>query len=209
MDAGEPSLIEWAAAGRALGQLDEGPESGDHHVVVPFPDGVLVAVMDGLGHGAEAARAARMAGDLIEAHAREPVIAVVERCHAGLRGTRGVVMSLAAFNARASSITWTGVGNVDVVLLRADRTLAPPREALISRGGIVGYQLPPLRERTVPVSRHDTLIMATDGIRSGFITGVDLKRGPRAIADSILIDYGRHSDDALVVVARYIGGSRE
>ena len=40
--------IEWGVATRALpGQA----ESGDRHLVQRFPDGVLAAVVDGLGHG--------------------------------------------------------------------------------------------------------------------------------------------------------------
>src|SRR5437870_835920 len=89
-------IIESAAAGRALG----GPknESGDIHVVSPFPEGVLVGVIDGLGHGAEAALAACAAADVLKACAGEPVKALIQRCHESLRQTRGAVMSLASFN---------------------------------------------------------------------------------------------------------------
>ena len=40
-----------------------GTESGDSHVVKPSPEGVLAAVIDGVGHGNEAADAARIAGN--------------------------------------------------------------------------------------------------------------------------------------------------
>src|SRR5881396_3494806 len=130
-----------------------------------FLDGPLAAVMDGLGHGPEAASAARQAAGILEASAGEPVIALVQRCHDGLRRTRGVVMSLASFTARDSSMAWIGVGNVETVLLRADPSASRRREAISRRGGVVGYQLPPLRATALPVSRGDTLIMATDGIR--------------------------------------------
>ncbi len=53
-----PPLIEWGVAAQPL----EGEaESGDLHVVQRFPKGVLVAAVDGLGHGPEAAAAARSA----------------------------------------------------------------------------------------------------------------------------------------------------
>ena len=49
------ALIETGVAAEVLeGQA----ESGDRHLVKSFIDGVLVAVVDGLGHGAGAASAA-------------------------------------------------------------------------------------------------------------------------------------------------------
>jgi len=62
-----PPMVEWAVGARAL----EGePVSGDLHVVTPFPGGVLVAVMDGLGHGTEAAAAAEAAAEILRDHAQ-------------------------------------------------------------------------------------------------------------------------------------------
>src|SRR2546422_8836961 len=92
------SIIEWAAAGRALGGPSEACESGDIHVAAPFPKGILVGVIDGLGHGPEAAQAARTAARVLTAHAGEPVQALIQRCHGSLRNTRGAVMSLASFS---------------------------------------------------------------------------------------------------------------
>lgn len=205
MDGRGPLIIEWGWAGQALGESGEGQESGDHHVVTPFTDGALVAVIDGLGHGGEAAAAAHAAARVLEAHAGEPVLALVERCHEALRHTRGVVMSLASFDGRASSITLVAVGNVEVVLVRADPTRGRRHEAIVGRGGIVGYQLPQLRATALSVSRDDILVMATDGIGGGFTTGLDVTRRPQELAAAILAGYGKGSDDALVLVVRYQG----
>jgi phosphoserine phosphatase RsbX len=203
--ARQPSIIEWGWAGRALGDSTAGLHSGDLHVVASFPDGALVAVIDGLGHGPEAAAAARAAARVLEAQPSEPVLALLEQCHADLRRTRGAVMSLASFDARASTITVAGVGNVEGVLLRGNPVAARPREDFAPRGGIVGYQLPPLRATSIPVLPNDTLIMATDGIRGGFATRADLRGHPQDIADTILTSHGKRSDDALVLVVRYLG----
>jgi len=60
------SAIEWGVASRALpGQ----PASGDINVVKSFTDGVLIAALDGLGHGEEAATAAAVAAATLETHA--------------------------------------------------------------------------------------------------------------------------------------------
>ncbi|CAN7435274.1 SpoIIE family protein phosphatase [Trinickia sp. LjRoot230] len=195
-------VIEWGWAGHALET-----ESGDLHVVVEFDGGALVALLDGLGHGPEAAAAAQAAVPLLEAHAGEPVETLVQRCHEALRATRGAVMSVASFNALDSCVTWTGVGNVDGILVRASDIHARRDEAISTRGGVVGYRLPRLRTDSFAVSRGDTLVMATDGIKNSFSAGVSIEYSPQEIAESILVRYGRRTDDAHVVVARYVGAS--
>ena len=92
---------------------------GDRHVIQSFEGGMLVAVIDGLGHGEEAALAATEAARTIEALARESVIKILRACHEALRHTRGVVMSVASFNVADQTMVWMGVGNVEGLLLRA------------------------------------------------------------------------------------------
>ena len=201
--APERPPIEWGAAGSALEV-----ESGDLHVIVPFADGALVALLDGLGHGPEAAAASAAAVPILQTFGGVSLLTLMEQCHEALRKTRGVVMTLAAFDARNATMSWTGVGNVDGVLLRADADHDKRSEAIALRGGVVGYRLPPLKEHALPVSRGDTLIMATDGIRSGFTAGLSVQHGVQEIAESILARFAKGTDDAHVVVARYLGVER-
>lgn len=200
-----PPLIEWGVAARPFpGQT----VSGDLHVVAPFPDGVLVAVIDGLGHGPSAAVAARTVSAALEGRAHESPISLLGRCHEGSKRTRGAVMSIASFNAPASRMTWVGVGNVEGMLLRSGtdgRQTGQRDEALITRGGVVGYQIPPLRETEIPVNRGDTLVLATDGLDGGFADGLTPGDPPQRAADRILARHGKTTDDALVLVARYVG----
>lgn len=197
----QAAIIDWGWAGSALEVV-----SGDLHVVLTFRGGGLVALFDGLGHGPEAAAASSAAMAVLHERPDELPLRLVQQCHEALRRTRGVAMSLASFRAADSSLTWIGVGNVDGVLLRAAHP-GPERldEAINVRGGVVGLQLPPLRATMVLVEPGDTLIMATDGIRSGFATGVSVEHSPQEIAESILARFGRRTDDAHVVVARYLG----
>jgi phosphoserine phosphatase RsbX len=201
VDKGRTSLVSWGAAGAPL---EPGTESGDLHVVLPAPTSTLVAAIDGLGHGPEAAAAAREAARLLHLHAEQSPLEIVQRCHQGLRGSRGVVMSLASFDKTTGSLTWLGVGNVEGVLMRA-RGSDLPDGALIVRGGVLGYQLPQLRAAELPVLEGDTLILSTDGIRGGFANDLDLGGEPELLAESIVTRYAKRSDDALVVVVRYLG----
>jgi len=57
----------------------------------------------------------------------------------------------------------------------------------------------------VPIHRGDTLIFATDGVRSDFLDAPLRQLEPQALADHILAHWGTQTDDALVLVVRYLG----
>jgi len=184
-------------------------ESGDRYVVRPATDGILIAAVDGTGHGAEAAAAAKIAADTLEAYVRDSPIALVLRCHEQLKGTRGAVMTLAFLHLRDRTLTWLGVGNVEAVLFHRARLSDMTRHRALLRAGVIGYRLPPLHAEILPLKPFDTLIIATDGIKPDFDEGLTLDGAPEHIADGILARHRSGMDDALVVVARYLGGDRE
>jgi phosphoserine phosphatase RsbX len=197
----EHSLIEFAVAEAALpGE----PESGDLHLVAPHPRGVLVAAIDGLGHGGEAAAAARAARTVLAEDPGTDLADLFVRAHGRLARSRGVVMSLASFE-RGGKLTWLGVGNVEGTLVRADEGEVRRADSIMLRGGVVGYQLPQLRPSTRAVEPGDMLILATDGIGGGYIEKVDPAATPSTLAGGILAGFGKGADDALVLVARYVG----
>ena len=159
-------------------------QSGDTFAVEPFAGGVLLAVVDGIGHGPEAAAASaaarRVLLTLSSAHPTE----LFSACHTALRETRGAVMSLASI--RQGTMIWAGVGNV---------------------GGVLGQVLPRLYATEISVQAGDTLIFATDGVaRQSLRLGDHLS--PQAEADRILAAACNGNDDALVLVARYRGAAQ-
>lgn len=176
-------------------------ESGDRYVVKPFRAGVLVAVVDGLGHGPDAAIAARLAAATLYQYAHEPPADLFLRCNDLLRATRGAVITIASFDRVRWSMTWLGVGNVSCALVRADPLYKPRINQLFCRGGLVGSNLPELRPAVVPVAPGDILVFATDGVRLKFTEWLSPHSGPpQALADRILQRYATHTDDALVLV---------
>src|SRR5690348_9056574 len=99
--------IEWSVASRPLaGQT----VSGDLHVVKFFGNCVLLAVIDGVGHGDEADKAAHVAKDILEKHASESTISLMRECHVALNQTRGAVITLACLNFYENAMNWLGVG---------------------------------------------------------------------------------------------------
>lgn len=195
-------MLEWGVAAAALpGQTD----CGDRHVVQAFEGGVLVAVIDAVGHGAEAAQVARLAAGVLERHPAEPVHALLLECHERLRGSRGAAISVASFDHRSRTMTWLGVGNVNGILVQAGARPKPRPNSLLVRGGMVGDHLPELELSAIPVERGDVLIMATDGIESRFTEGLRGELDPQQLAERIQRGYARTTDDSLVLVARCAG----
>jgi hypothetical protein len=193
-------LIETAA------MTKEGEEiSGDLACIGHTDAGVLVGVVDGLGHGANAGDAARRAGVVLEDPATGlRVTEALQRCHTALRGTRGAVIALAAFPAQATDMEWLAVGNIEGILVRG-RPGSRGREMIVQRPGIVGHHLPPLRSATLPLGIGDTLVFATDGVRREVAQAVS-GRGRMDLdgsAAELLEEFATGTDDALLLTARY------
>jgi negative regulator of sigma-B (phosphoserine phosphatase) len=193
--------LDWSVATAVMpGEI----ESGDRHVVCPFSDGILVAVIDGLGHGVEAAAAARVAAGVLQEHAGTPITALVERCHDSLRSTRGVALSLATISPQARVMTWAGVGNVEGLLRRAQPGL--PDERLLLRNGVVGSHVPPLQASVIALQRDDLLVFTTDGVAQDVAQTLPVRGTLQAIANTALATGNKGTDDALVLLVRYRGG---
>lgn len=194
--------LEVQTAAFALG---DGEVSGDRYCAIPTSTGVLLAVIDGLGHGSEAAKAATRACEALHETSPDPLTGAVESCHTALRATRGAVIALAWFPRSAAEMQWLAVGNVEGLLLH-DGARPPARHAIVQRPGIVGYGLPPLIPATIPVAAGDTLVLATDGVERGL--GHAFSSGDATPADgaaALLRRFATGTDDALLMMARYVG----
>ena len=196
-----PAQLELGVAERALpGE----PRSGDRAVRVAYDGGALVAAIDGLGHGIEAADAADIAADVLSGNPDEEPTLLLARCHRALARTRGAVMTLAWFDLEERSMSWTGVGNVEGRLVHASAGPRAPTQGALTKGGVVVYNLPSIRVTDTDLDDGDVMVLATDGIASGFAQAIVTGGSAQEIAGRILRDHGKASDDALVVVVRYL-----
>ncbi len=178
-------------------------ESGDLCLIKRLGKGTLLAVVDGLGHGQDAASAAHAAVGALDRYSREPLIDLVRRCHDAMIGLRGVVLGLAYLDPQAATLTWLGVGNVGGVLLRADLGNRPSRVTLVPNAGFIGAEATRPTTRSVPLALGDTVILFSDGIKDGFADSLVLSNTPQEIADFVITRHLKGNDDALVLVARY------
>lgn len=202
------ACLTWSSAGRAMpGESASGDQGG----YVPLGDGAVVTVVDGLGHGPEAAHAAAGALAAVEAAAGAAtgvgglaVDDVLSAAHARLTRTRGVAMTIAAIGCDGT-MRWVGVGNVEAHLLRADGRRARRVASAVLYGGVVGYRLPRVRVSTVELAPGDLVVMATDGIDVHFTDRVVPVDPPDRLVEGVLARSARANDDALVAAVRYNG----
>ena len=194
--------VEWGVAKQSrCGEAT----SGDLAIVALLPEGALVAAIDGLGHGRDAARAAEKAGEVVRDRPCRDLVLLAERCHSALRDTRGAAISLAFVSSLKRTITWLGVGSVEGRVLSGDPSARQPKGSLALRSGVPGHELPNVRTATLDVRPGDVLVLATDGIETSFADSLDTSGSPQAISERILAAHRKPTDDALVVALRYLG----
>ena len=158
-----------------------------------------ITVIDGLGHGPEAAHATDRARHTLDTNPSLSPALTIHRCHDALVGTRGAAMAVVTFSLPARTMTHSAIGNVEAQCWTGQRV-----KRLIAHRGIVGRTLSRAREEAIELTAPDwLLLMYSDGIRERF----DLeslpaftRRDAQALADHILGDWSRATDDATVVV---------
>lgn len=194
--------VEWGVAMRCRrGEAT----SGDLAVVTLLPEGVLVAGIDGLGHGDEAARAAGKAAEVVRQSPSKDLALLVQRCHDALKGTRGAAITLAFVSPSEGRVTWLGVGNVEGRVLSGDPSATQPKGSLPLGTGVPGHELPPVRATRLDLRTGDVIVLATDGVASDFADSLDVSGSTQTISERILADHWKPLDDALVVAVRYLG----
>ncbi len=198
--------IEWAAKSRPRPGENV---CGDRLLAVDVNGtGALIAVLDGLGHGAEAAEAAKCGVEVLRSAPDEPLDTLIQRCHRALSGTRGVAMTLAHIDFRSDKLSWVGVGNVTADLVAKRPAGVEVRSSARLAGGIVGYRIPEaLTPQEVPIRPGDLLVIASDGIAENHLDDIDFSATSLAIAEQILRGHAKDNDDALVLAARHRGAS--
>ncbi|HZQ31804.1 MAG TPA: SpoIIE family protein phosphatase [Mycobacterium sp.] len=203
-DHGRLGPIEWATAGRPRpGER----MCGDRSIAVEINDtSALFGVIDGLGHGEAASEAAQCAVDVLSRARAEPLDVLMRLCHRALAATRGAAMTLARIDFDADAVSWIGIGNVTAALVAKSASGVDLRSSALLTGGIVGYRIPEtLLTQNISVTPGDLLVMTSDGIDEDHLDSIDFAAPATGIAEKILREHGKDSDDALVLAARRRG----
>jgi phosphoserine phosphatase RsbX len=166
---------------------------GDGYVILDGPP-LLVGVVDGLGHGPEAAEASIAFCSYLRDHTPDNVdraLRGVDRAMASTRGGMGAVIRVDTERRRL----WYGaVGNIGMQGQGTD-AIRP-----ISTSGILGKSARKLRVFEYELTGPHTLYIYSDGISSRFDPGGLRGLSPQRAADALLRDFGKAHDDATVVV---------
>lgn len=182
--------------------FDNGDQCGDAWAIAEDNGRTTAIVVDGLGHGAKAAEAARAAVSAFEASSGDDLEQLAHHVHTAMRPTRGGAVGLCRLDPQQRRAEFVGVGNV------AGRLVANgDSHAMVSLSGTLGVELTPPRIRRMDYDLDDsaTLVMSSDGVRDGF--DVDAHPGlfthdPLVIAAMIHGECTRGTDDATVLVVR-------
>ena len=191
--------MEIGATRRAL--LDA-PHCGDQYGYWHADGTTLLCMVDGLGHGKDAEIAAKAAVEYVGEHRTEPLRDILVGCDSELRYTRGVAMGIALVDGQFGKIQFAGVGNT-----RARVVTGRNRKSfhMTSAYGIVGAGIRSVVAEVFDIVSGDLVIMYTDGLKEVFdISGYDaaLFLDVQRLAERILLDWNRTTDDAAVLVFR-------
>ena len=160
-----------------------------------------ILVADGLGHGPDAATAARTATRLVAVDAERTPTEILQLAHDAMRETRGAACAVAIVDSAASELVFAGVGNVFAQIVHGDGTTM----GLASIYGTVGGDLRKVHEQRAPFAASDGLLLATDGVRPKWqwSSYPSLWRHDAAIVAGVIYrDFAAGRDDATVVVAK-------
>lgn len=173
---------------------------GDGYARLRGVCGPALLVVDGLGHGASAHRAAVAAVE--EARRRQPLPAteLLPAIHRALHNTRGAAVAVAEVDETAGTLTFAGIGNISCTI-----TDGSGSRSLASMNGTVGGEMGRVHEFAAPFPAGATLALFSDGLQSRW--RIDDYPGlrphhPALVAAVILRDHLRGRDDATIVVAR-------
>ena len=169
---------------------------GDSFVVEEHDGGLLVAVIDGLGHGYESWVAASTAVEVIRGSMDLSVDGIVRRCHQELKVTRGAAIGVLKVDPGGSG-QFCGVGNIEVQAINGSSP------SVFCLAGIVGHNLRTSKVMPVTMKPGDIYCLLSDGVSSRGNFKSCLPGDPESVARRIVEQWGRAHDDATAVVIGY------
>jgi anti-sigma regulatory factor (Ser/Thr protein kinase) len=155
-------------------------------------------VVDGLGHGPEAAEASVEAVRIFQRGKEHPVRNILENIHLGLRSTRGAAVSVARIDLDHETVLFGGIGNVTGVIVAGGQT-----RRMLSHNGTAGHNARKIQDLSYPFA-NGLVILHSDGLGTSW--SMDRYPGlaaahPTLVAAVLYRDFNRGRDDVTVLVA--------
>ena len=133
-------------------------------------DWSFLAIVDGLGHGFEANKAAETAKDFLSAKWSRNVIKTIKELHETLQDTIGAAAGLASIDNKNDILHYAAIGNT------VFRIIGENSVRLTSSEGILGKNIRSPKEQTISLKGNELILMYSDGVSDSF----DLKDYPAA-----------------------------
>jgi anti-sigma regulatory factor (Ser/Thr protein kinase)/serine/threonine protein phosphatase PrpC len=174
--------------------------NGDAFVVKKWEDSILVALIDGLGHGQFAHLAAGRARQYVQDHFDAPLKDIFRNTGRACKATRGVVMAIARFDRGRNVLTFASIGNIEARVLGS-----PEPMSFIVRRGIVGVNTsnPAVTEHRWEPSY--LMILHTDGLSVHWkwedFPDITYEKA-EIVSQRMLRRFAKDHDDATVVVVK-------
>ncbi|WP_207515577.1 ATP-binding SpoIIE family protein phosphatase [Longitalea luteola] len=174
---------------------------GDSFFHIANKNHIKLFLADGLGHGAEAARAVQEAGMAFaicqELHPPD----ILRFINSSVRKTRGLVGMVAVYDIAKKIWEICGVGNITTKINGPSVS-----KNYMSYNGIIGLNVPRLlHTQTFMHEKGQYMIMCSDGLRSRWdplkYPGI-LRYDLSMLALSLIKDFSRNTDDASVAICK-------
>jgi anti-sigma regulatory factor (Ser/Thr protein kinase) len=179
-------------------------ECGDGWGTRTFADGMVVLVVDGLGHGILAAEAAREAEQVLAVTNETSPHCILRDIHDALKKTRGAAAAVAWIDLSRRKLQYSGIGNIGASVVSSGSS-----RGLASHNGTLGHTMQRIQEFAVPWNDNSILVMHSDGLATRWdlerYPGI-LNKHPSVIAAVLHRDFSRGRDDVTVVVVRATQG---
>jgi anti-sigma regulatory factor (Ser/Thr protein kinase) len=174
--------------------------SGDDWSLHAVRGRYVLLVVDGLGHGPDAAEAAAAAKGVVERNLARTPAEQMHAAHAALRATRGAAAAIIELKPSSQVGSFCGIGNIGC-FVRADGKT----RSLASHNGILGHQMRNVQEFSFPFPPRALLYAYSDGMTSRWdpasYAGLET-RHPALVAATLYRDHNRGRDDTTIAVVR-------
>jgi negative regulator of sigma-B (phosphoserine phosphatase) len=174
--------------------------SGDAVIFCPLEQGLLVAIVDVLGHGQEAHDLTHVIDTYLARFASADVAGLMVNLHQHLRGTRGAAVGLCAIDVANGRMDYAGIGNTAI------RRFGRAETRLVSQDGVLGQNMRTPRLQTLQLESNDLLVLYTDGVSDRFTSqdypGV-FRHATQEVTSNIVQRFGKDHDDAACIAVRY------
>ena len=162
----------------------------------------VLLVVDGLGHGPEAAEAAAAATAAVQRAFERTPAEQIQTAHAAMRSTRGAAAAIVELKPSTGVGTFCGIGNIGCFVRAEGKS-----RSLASHNGILGHQMRTVQEFSFPFPPRALLYAYSDGLTSRWdpstYPGLE-SRHPALVAATLYRDHNRGRDDATLAVVRNI-----